>query len=449
MPDYIPGVSPVDQIYLIGTKFNTEIRQAIVRASFSASTSQVSQMDMTIIDRDFKLLAAGMVAEHMRVDFIGFWMEIASIGTGEQDGVETLELKIRPGGVRALIERTGALVMNNVSPTQFVAIECQAVGLGLHGQPSAVRNQVARDVPVGDIEGEKPPSSWTTFQRLADELGYVMFEHRNIIYFGQPSWLLANVGVPAVVRYKRGEAATDTVLRVPQCSRSDDDPDGTRVSVVLPAPRIHDIGPGTLLRLQGVPTFDADYIVNSISYDLLDRNTTVEVDAQKPIDPKPLGEGGTESIPLNAYGSYGTTRRATKLANDMVAWALAQMGDQYVFGANTRLDDPDPTKFDCSSLVQWACAQVGVYMPRDTWSQEAYIEQKGRHIPLSEARYIRGALLYTEGHVAISLGDGFTTIEAMNSQAGIRKGDISIKRFQRGALVPDMSYPGVRRGRGD
>lgn len=439
MPDYIPGVSPVDQIYLLGTKFNTEVRQGIIRAEFSASTDQTSQISMTIIDRGFKLLKAGMIADHMRTDFIGFWMEIASIGTGDSGGAETLELRMRPKGVRALMERTGSYVVHNASPTQFLAAECKAVGLGFKGQSSGLRNQVSRDVPVGDVEGQRPPSSWTTFQRLAQELGYLMFEFKNVVYFGKPSWLIKNTGSPVVTRYAPGKSAIDTTMTIPACSRSDDDPDGTRVSVVLPSWRIPNIGPGRLQRLVGVPTFDADYMVNSITFDMLQPNSVVTVDAQKPIDPK-VTSANQDQIPLTSYP--GTTRRGTKLAGDFVAWALAQLGDKYIFGVEAPLSNPNPLAFDCSELVEWAAYQVGVYMPDGTFNQEPYLKSKNAYISVASAKNIRGALLYTDGHVAISLGDGNTTIEAMNEQAGVRKGNIS-NRFPRAALIPGMTYPGA------
>ena len=47
-------------------------------------------------------------------------------------------------------------------------------------------------------------------------------------------------------------------------------------------------------------------------------------------------------------------------AEYFVREALAQAGDRYVFGAQARLDDPNPTAFDCSELVKWSAHQAGV-----------------------------------------------------------------------------------------
>ena len=51
--------------------------------------------------------------------------------------------------------------------------------------------------------------------------------------------------------------------------------------------------------------------------------------------------------------------------------ARKQVGKPYVFGAEAAPNDPDPPAFDCSELVEWACARVGVAFPDGTWNQIA------------------------------------------------------------------------------
>lgn len=46
-----------------------------------------------------------------------------------------------------------------------------------------------------------------------------------------------------------------------------------------------------------------------------------------------------------------------------------QLGKPYVFGAEVKLDDPEPKAFDCSELVEWAFAQVGVTVPDGSMNQ--------------------------------------------------------------------------------
>ena len=52
--------------------------------------------------------------------------------------------------------------------------------------------------------------------------------------------------------------------------------------------------------------------------------------------------------------------------------ATQLVGTPYVFGAETRLDDPDPThvkELDCSELCEWLFAQVGIMVPDGVYNQ--------------------------------------------------------------------------------
>jgi peptidoglycan DL-endopeptidase CwlO len=77
--------------------------------------------------------------------------------------------------------------------------------------------------------------------------------------------------------------------------------------------------------------------------------------------------------------------------------ALTRVGDPYVWGA------AGPGAFDCSGLVVWAFAQVGIALPHytgDLWNS-------GVHIPLSNLQ--PGDLIFffaDISHVGIYLGDG-------------------------------------------
>lgn len=55
-----------------------------------------------------------------------------------------------------------------------------------------------------------------------------------------------------------------------------------------------------------------------------------------------------------------------------VTQARALVGKPYVFGAETNLKDPDPAHIkalDCSELVEWLYAQIGLAMPDGSYNQ--------------------------------------------------------------------------------
>ena len=156
------------------------------------------------------------------------------------------------------------------------------------------------------------------------------------------------------------------------------------------------------------------------------------------------GAGGGSSALLQAQaGDNAALDRFLEVARD-------QIGDRYVFGAETDLDDADPDVFDCSEFTQWAAGQAGVELPDGATAQYLHLKKLGVLVPVEEAKNTPGALLFhfdreprlgdgrTPGaHVAISLGDG-ATVEARNSRDGVGQFTAD-NRFQFAAVIPGIS----------
>jgi cell wall-associated NlpC family hydrolase len=129
--------------------------------------------------------------------------------------------------------------------------------------------------------------------------------------------------------------------------------------------------------------------------------------------------------------------------------ALEQDGDSYVFGHEVNLDDPNPNRFDCSELVEWAAHQAGVKITDGAAAQ--YLSLRGQHseISVEQALHTKGALLFSfssppvpgqrpaKAHVAISLGDG-RTIEAANPQDGVGIHQAG-NRFNYAGVIPGLA----------
>ncbi|GAA1042188.1 hypothetical protein GCM10009557_67600 [Virgisporangium ochraceum] len=162
-----------------------------------------------------------------------------------------------------------------------------------------------------------------------------------------------------------------------------------------------------------------------------------------PFDPG-RDDGTVGATPMSGTQNTALTR--------FLEVAQAQVGDRYVFGAEVKnLDDADPEAFDCSELTQWAAHQAGVTIPDGAAGQYRYFQKMGLLIPVEEAARTPGALLFhfasdpvggrgepPVAHVAISTGDGTTTIEAKNSRAGVVNGEIG-NRFNYAAIIPGIS----------
>lgn len=195
-----------------------------------------------------------------------------------------------------------------------------------------------------------------------------------------------------------------------------------------------DFGPLTeqeVRRLQSAGGVSETGVVDSASWALLE--------GASPSDPDPNGPGA----------DVGTPAGPTATADQFVEVCLAQEGDDYDYGVSVDLEDPDPASFDCAELVEWALAQLGVLDDlKGNWDwsqgQRAAIEAAGLSCSVDEARYVRGALLFNSHHVAVSLGDGVQTIEAMGEAYNVRKGKVDgtsgSPRFDGAGRVPNLQY---------
>jgi len=77
-------------------------------------------------------------------------------------------------------------------------------------------------------------------------------------------------------------------------------------------------------------------------------------------------------------------------------WALTRQGDAYVWGGS------GPTVFDCSGLVMWAYAHVGISLAHLTFDQW----NEGEHVPSDQAEPGDLIFLYGLNHVGMYIGNG-------------------------------------------
>jgi len=132
----------------------------------------------------------------------------------------------------------------------------------------------------------------------------------------------------------------------------------------------------------------------------------------------------------------------------LVDIALKQVNDRYVLGTDADETNPNEDEFDCAELISWSCAQLGVDLPSYSVSQIDAVAAAGLECSVDEAGDIRGALLFRAAghndtkynHVALSLGTGDETIEAMGSKYGVAVGTIG-SRFTRAGKIPGITYP--------
>lgn len=116
---------------------------------------------------------------------------------------------------------------------------------------------------------------------------------------------------------------------------------------------------------------------------------------------------------LSRSGSRSTTTvsstPASGSAGAAVAYAMAQLGDSYVYGA------AGPDSFDCSGLTMMAWSQAGVSLPHSSSAQ------MGSGTPVSTSALQPGDLVFyysPVSHVAIYIGNGMI-VHAANPSTGV------------------------------
>jgi cell wall-associated NlpC family hydrolase len=128
-------------------------------------------------------------------------------------------------------------------------------------------------------------------------------------------------------------------------------------------------------------------------------------------------------------GSPADTTTVSGSGDAVVAAAMTQLGVPYAWGGET-----PAVGFDCSGLVQWAFARIGVALPRTT------TEQVLVGLPITDATELRtGDLLFTQstrngetidlGHVAIYAGGGMEIV-APHTGAVVRLEPVDVSRLQ-------------------
>lgn len=145
----------------------------------------------------------------------------------------------------------------------------------------------------------------------------------------------------------------------------------------------------------------------------------------------------------------------TQSADGFVLTALTQAGDKHVYGAEASASNPNPSAFDCSELVEWSLARIGLRFVDGAENQYNTCKRAGTLLSIDQAVRTRGALLFRIGaatasnsgdHVGISQGNG-QTIEARGRAYGVGIWSATTGRsWTHAGMVPGLSGYGVGSG---
>lgn len=305
---------PAGELRVHGAQLDLDIVEAITDASLKMSTSEVTELALTIDDRRFEALATGLfdpgttTVPGSRVDYAELALELRAMELSPQG---QLSLAARSWPVSELKRPTPSKVSVGLSPSAWVAAEARAAGLKAVCQPTP---------SAATVTLQQNETRWDTMQRLAKELGFICFEAIGTVFFGKPTWLISRkdaLTLNVTIGSDR-QPLDGRILARPSLRRSSDA--ATKVAE-LSVDVLPELGqgflPGDVLHLSGMPVYSGKYLIDSVDIDLAD-NGIVSISASTPVDPTPqppqapstggvYGASGTTNVALGA-GTYGGRR---------------------------------------------------------------------------------------------------------------------------------------------
>jgi peptidoglycan DL-endopeptidase CwlO len=131
------------------------------------------------------------------------------------------------------------------------------------------------------------------------------------------------------------------------------------------------------------------------------------------------------AAPTSSAPTAGSAPAASGRAGAAVQYALAQVGDAYVYGA------AGPSAFDCSGLTMMAWAQAGVGLPHSSGGQ------MGSGTSVSQSQLQPGDLVFyysPVSHVGMYIGNG-QIVHAANPSSGVTTAPVNSMPYS-GAVRP-------------
>lgn len=153
---------------------------------------------------------------------------------------------------------------------------------------------------------------------------------------------------------------------------------------------------------------------------------------------KQRGQETFQQSTPGSSASFQAAQQATMLdkpsTGQFVRRMLAKEGLPYEWGSTGQPDPESGRKaFDCSGIIYRIMQNFGFSnFPRVSGN----IIEHATPISVKKAINTRGAVLWHEGHIAVSLGNG-KTIEAMGEDYGVVIGNAK-GRFTKGGLLPEL-----------
>lgn len=288
-----------NQVLFRGKALSSSLFKQITNMTIDSSTTQITELTIEMEDPDFKILKSGLYELDTPVTYKDMKLMVSVIETGAGGGRGGVTIKCRPKVVRDLKLLRGPKLLNGSATmagtaSDYVKSECKLVGAGTFIEKSTpYQYTMAREQPKPGAyyQASDYPSAWTTLQTMAEYSKYIMFEYEGIIYFAQPTTVVAANPMVEVIW---GDKDKKQAMSFPKFRRSVDTENVIlgvtkpyiEVSIDLPLSRVNELKLGHGLVIRNYPYFAGTYMITGISYPLLGGGV-VTVTATTAVNPFP------------------------------------------------------------------------------------------------------------------------------------------------------------------
>lgn len=428
-----------------GKQVKANIREAITSTSVTRTIDGAPTLTLGVTDPHREIIASNIFGHRLTTHLKPFTYEVVSISKSGTAYTVTCEDQ----AVAALRHQKGHLKVKagRMTHIEFARQMVRDVRWLKFRAPYTKAIKSLKELTRGDPKSKdsEPESTWDALQRIASERGWRCFIRGvDEVWYVPDTYLFDQAPMYTLREGHNGVDNMDFEID-----------EGQPVAELSFTARsaMWAIPPGIVVSVEGLGPANGKWLVAEVSRTPDSLTTGGRLVKPQPTLPEPKDDdkgkqgedGGSGSKATVDTGSGGEAPDTTnsKRAADFVNEALSQKGKSYVYGSTPTWRDQDPNSFDCSALVQWAAARVGVTVPRTSGQQYAACRQAGRLISVERAEHIRGALLF-EGsagsqHVVISLGNG-ETIEARGTAYGVGKFSTAGRPWTGAGLIPGMKY---------
>lgn len=416
--NYGPGLTNTQHLRAVtvgGKPLPDDMLDMVISADLEMGVDQVTELTFTFDDPGFKILSSGKFDLDTPVLYRGLHLSTAVLETTEGGGLGGLTVRCRPLAVRKLKKLRGDRVLHQITPAAYLRSECKKAGIAKDplAQKSAKKKKIARDVKEDGARYDPAsyPSAWTTMQRLAGELGYLLYEVGGTIFFGQPTWLVRHQPTVEVMWYPENGMEP---LSIPEFRHSEDSKD-LEISLTLPLERAGSVFPGVGIKISGFPKYTGKYFINSVAYPLAG-DGTVTVTASTIRNPEPQTGTGTSTSSVTGDWVNDADKRG-----DNCKYTPREMVDRAFTYIKPSYNGPMYSGH-CQQFVDVLAKGGdggGAYTAREEW---AYMPAGTQHGTDHDAP--AGAVLcWSHPHTAISVGNGqmITTTGNRIQKMGITK----------------------------